>query len=149
MTRATLGFVYTPDFQHVLLIEKQRPAAHKGKLNGLGGKCETTEGGLECMSRELTEEAGINIPAAAWRAIGSLSWQEWQVEIFVATFHGPTTAAQSLTDDPITWYPVDQLPANIVSNLSWLIPLGIDYLTNDYPPQVVISYPDTPEKKAT
>ena len=39
----TLGFVFDRDLQHVLLIQKQRPAWQAGKFNGIGGKLEAGE----------------------------------------------------------------------------------------------------------
>jgi hypothetical protein len=59
MIRSTLGFIYSPQLDKVLLIQKQKPAFHKDKLNGLGGKCEGRENYRHCLSREVLEESEL------------------------------------------------------------------------------------------
>jgi 8-oxo-dGTP diphosphatase len=140
MTNSTLGFIYTPDFQKVLLITKHSPERHRGKLNGLGGKSEPGESGEECISREVSEEAGLNIPVQSWKKIGNLIWEEWQVEIYATVFSGSENNVQSLTEDEVAWYEVDHLPNNVITNLRWLIPLGIDCWTNEQVIQVDVKY---------
>jgi 8-oxo-dGTP pyrophosphatase MutT (NUDIX family) len=142
MIHSTLGFIYAPDFDQVLLIKKQRPAFHKDKLNGLGGKCEAEESGPDCVAREVEEECGLVIPAQDWKKVGVMSWEEWHVEIFVTIYQGEKKNAKTLTEDEVRWYPTHPLPLNVLTNLPWLIPLGIDYLTNDLPPTVEITYLD-------
>jgi ADP-ribose pyrophosphatase YjhB (NUDIX family) len=145
MIRSTLGFIYTPTFDQVLLIKKQRPTFHKDKLNGLGGKCEANEKAEECIAREVKEECGLVIPTQEWKKVGTMSWEEWHVEIFVTIYNGDLKNVQTLTEDEVQWYPTHPLPSNVLTNLPWLIPLGVDYLTNDLPPMVEIKYPE--EKK--
>jgi hypothetical protein len=49
-------------------------------------------------------------------------------------------SAQAQTDETIAWYLVQRLPLNVISNLRWLIPLAIDVMTKESPPQVSIRY---------
>lgn len=139
MIRSTLGFIYTPDLKQVLLIEKQKPFHHKGKLNGLGGKCEQNETYRSCLSREVYEESGLQIAQKDWLKIGVMSWQEWHVEIFAVT-HKPTQ--KKVNNPDVDWYSSKTVPTNVISNLDWLIPLGLDCLTNSEPPVVRIKYRD-------
>ena len=57
--RYVVSFIFSPDFERVWLIEKQRPAWQKGYLNGIGGKIEEGESAFHAAHRELHEEAGI------------------------------------------------------------------------------------------
>jgi 8-oxo-dGTP diphosphatase len=140
LIQSTLGFVFTPDYQQVLLIRKDKPAFHKNKLNGLGGKCEGNETAQECIRREVIEEAGIEIPANSWRTITTLTWKEWYVDVFAAIYSGKIDI--SLPED-VKWYPVRNLPDNIITNLMWLIPLCVDIFTNPHPPVVKeVTYPE-------
>lgn len=54
----SLGFLFSEDLKHVVLIRKVRPAFQKGKLNGIGGKIEPGENHLAAMIREFREETG-------------------------------------------------------------------------------------------
>lgn len=141
MIASTLGFIYTPDFSKVLLITKQKPVFHKDKINGLGGKCETGESSLDCIVREVKEEADILIESKHWIQIGSIHWTEWHVEVFAAIYTGIISNIKSLTECEVAWYDTKKLPKNIISNLSWLVPLGIDVLTEKTAPTIEIEYP--------
>ncbi len=71
---ATLGYLLSPDGQNVLLIHRNKRLndPHFGKYNGLGGKLEPNETIEECLAREFSEEAGIEIIAPELR--GTISW---------------------------------------------------------------------------
>lgn len=61
-----LGFAFfNPDF--VLLMNKSKPAWQAGRLNGVGGKIESTDCGPDgAMAREFKEETGLDIPRERW-----------------------------------------------------------------------------------
>lgn len=100
MERYCLGFVFAADGSRVLLIEKRRPAWQAGLMNGIGGKVEPNETPQEAMVRECQEEAGLNVPAAAWVSIGRLSDDEtFDVVVFGAV--GSVDQAVSRTDEPL------------------------------------------------
>ncbi|HEX7017953.1 MAG TPA: NUDIX domain-containing protein [Patescibacteria group bacterium] len=128
MIKTALGFIFTPDFKQVLLIGKNRPQWQVGKINGVGGKCEANESFEECISREVKEEANVLIPPAKWREIATLHWQEWEAKVLAAIWSGSVNEVKSLTDEKVAWFPVSQLPSNVMANLKWLIPLSIDAL---------------------
>jgi len=137
---STLGFIYTPDYKYVLLIQKQRPVFHAGKLNGLGGKQEEGESVRACISREVEEESTLRIDPESWQQMAVMSWLEWHVEVFAVVYNGDIEDIASLASEEVAWYPVNDLPKHVMSNLPWLIPLGIDVLTNSAPPTVKINY---------
>lgn len=124
---STLGFLFTPDFQKVLLIRKQKPAHHKGLLNGLGGKFEKDENALSCIVREVEEESGLHTQQNEWKKVGLMQWQEWHVEIFAAMYTGKQKLSEKFYD--VAWYSVKDLPADVLTNLPWLIPMCIDALS--------------------
>lgn len=139
---ATLGFLFTQDFAQVLLIHKKHPEWQAGKINGIGGKCEHGEGDEECISREVREETNLVVHTSQWKTVTALEWDVWQVTVFAAIYSGSTGDALSLTDEKVEWFPVAQLPKNVMSNLRWLIPLAVDQLTNEQPPVVeAVRYP--------
>lgn len=140
--RASLGFIFTPDFKQVLLIRKRHPEWQAGKVNGIGGKCEGDESTVECMARELKEEAGLDIAVTDWIFVTSLEWQQWYVETYSCVYGGDVHSIRTMTDEEVEWFPVTALPNNVISNLRWLIPLAIDQLTASAPPRVVaVQYP--------
>lgn len=63
-----LGFLTNPEANHVLLMEKHRPAWQAGRLNGIGGKPEGDEASVQAMERECLEETGLEV--ADWTAMG-------------------------------------------------------------------------------
>ena len=71
---ATLGYVFSPDRERVLLIHRDaRPAdPHFGKYNGLGGKLDPTEDVVAGFRREVREEAGIECDEL--HLAGTISW---------------------------------------------------------------------------
>lgn len=54
----TVCLLFTPDMEHILLVEKQK-TEYIGLLNGVGGKVEENETPEECARREIKEETGI------------------------------------------------------------------------------------------
>jgi 8-oxo-dGTP diphosphatase len=71
---ATLGYIFSPDGSHVLLVHRNRRPddAHFGKYNGLGGKLDPLEDVVSCMRREIKEESGLECAELGLR--GTISW---------------------------------------------------------------------------
>ena len=127
---STLGFVFSPDLKSVLLILKHKPEAHKGRFNALGGKLEIGESVLHCLTREIEEEAGLITKKHRWIKIGRMSWIDWVVEIFVYQLAPRefSSLKLDLDQDEVKWFPVNELPSNVITNLPWLIPMCLDRL---------------------
>lgn len=112
---ATLGYVLSPDRQHVLLVHRNARShdQHLGKYNGLGGKMERDEDIATCMRRELREEAGIEV--GAMRLRGTISWpgfgkqgEDWLGFIFLITeFSGEAPAANA--EGTLEWIEVARI----------------------------------------
>jgi 8-oxo-dGTP diphosphatase len=124
--RGTLGFIFTPDLDQVLLILKNRPAWAAAKFNGIGGKHEVGETDQACLSREVREETDLLIGESAWQTVAHIEWQEWDGAVLTTVWDGQPEAAQSLTDEPISWHKLSALPENCMPNLFWMIPLAKD-----------------------
>lgn len=122
MRKFTVGFLFTPDLEKVLLIHKIAPEWQKGKLNGLGGKIDKGEGGMTCFLREIEEESGIVLDKKKVRLMGSLKGVDWQVYVFGVIFHGKIFEAVTYEKEKIEWFDVNQLPAKCLPNLQWMIP---------------------------
>jgi 8-oxo-dGTP diphosphatase len=71
---ATLGYLFSPDGQRVLLIHRNRRPEdpHFGKYNGLGGKLDRDEDVVGGLRREIREEAGLECDKLA--LCGTISW---------------------------------------------------------------------------
>jgi 8-oxo-dGTP diphosphatase len=62
-----LGFAFSKDMNHVVLIEKLRPDWQKGCFNGVGGKIEPTDKKpVYAMIREFKEETGVDTNITHW-----------------------------------------------------------------------------------
>ena len=119
--QATLAFIFNKDLTKVLLITKQKPDQHKGLLNGLGGKLEANESHLDCVVREIEEEAGLKSKSKNWNKVGNITWIHWHVSVWTMVSR---IKVNDFPDDSVDWYPVNDLPDNIIENLKWLIPLS-------------------------
>jgi 8-oxo-dGTP pyrophosphatase MutT (NUDIX family) len=65
IVRYVCGFAMGPN--DVLLLTKAKPEWQRGKLNGVGGRVETSDAGLRAaMEREFLEETGVHVRAYNW-----------------------------------------------------------------------------------
>ena len=112
---ATLGYVLSPDGRQVLLVHRNaRPEdEHLGKYNGLGGKMEPEEDIVECMRREIREEAGIECLDLALR--GSINWpgfgkngEDWLGFVFLVTRFAGTPPASN-PEGTLEWVDLDRI----------------------------------------
>ncbi|MCB2181003.1 MAG: 8-oxo-dGTP diphosphatase [Desulfobulbaceae bacterium] len=112
---ATLGFILSPDRTHTLLVHRnaREEDLHLGKFNGLGGKMRSNESIVDCMRREIREEAGIECLEIRLR--GTVNWTEfgkngedWLGFIFrIDRFSG--TPFSENPEGPLDWHPIDSL----------------------------------------
>ncbi len=136
----TLGFVFNSTLSQVLLIHKHRPAWQAGRVNGVGGKLEPGETPLEGIRREVREESALDIPAGDWLPVAEMRADGWRVHVFAARYSGDPAAARSQTDEPVRWVPVGALPPDVISNLTWLIPLCLDRMQHGTPRACLAEY---------
>lgn len=124
MKHYVAGFLFSSDFERVVLIEKQKPDWQKGLLNGVGGKIEPGETPEEAMRREFMEETGMDVED--WTEYTTLGGEGWRVHFFYGI--GNVEAAVTLTDELVLVRRVDDLWAlPVIQNLQWLIPMAITF----------------------
>jgi 8-oxo-dGTP diphosphatase len=117
MKKFVIGFLFDGN-GNVALIEKNRPDWAKGRLNGVGGHIEKGETPLQAIAREFYEEAG---PKISWRQFCLLKGEGYQHYRFTSR---DKAEISSKTDEHVGWYPINKLPANVIPNLLWLIPMA-------------------------
>ena len=118
------GFLFSPTWERVLLIRKEKPAWQKNRLNGIGGKIEPGETALEAMTREFEEETGLAIPNT-WEAFEIISGDDFIVNFFF-TRSAFISDAISTTDEKVEEYLVTEIPYDqCIDNLRWLIPKAL------------------------
>jgi len=125
--RYTIGIYFDSSLKKVALILKRRPEWQVGNYNFPGGHIEENENGYACVIREFKEECDINTITSDWRYIGIIKGDDYTVEIFTALHglkHGNLT---TITDELVTWVNINEIPNNIVPNVSWLLPFAINY----------------------
>ena len=111
----TLGYILSPDQKQVLLVHRtaNQDDDHLGKYNGLGGKMDPTEDVYTCMTREIKEEAGIDVTEMSLR--GTMNWtcfgpkgENWLGFIFLITaFEG--TPFEKSPEGPLEWVDIDKM----------------------------------------
>lgn len=112
---ATLGYVMSADQRETLLVYRsgRKGDHHAGKYNGLGGKMEPRESILQCLCRELQEEAGIICEQAVLR--GTVNWtgfgpngEDWFGFIYRIDHYRGIPFSRN-DEGELLWHPVDQL----------------------------------------
>lgn len=119
------GFLFSPTWDRVLLIRKEKPAWQKGRLNGVGGKIEDGETPLAAIVREFHEETGLNISPSCWKEFETIAGDDFVVHFFFAR-SAFISDAISTTDEKVEEYLVKGVPYDeCIDNLRWIIPLAI------------------------
>lgn len=127
MKEFVVGFLFSPDNKHVLLIKKNRPDWQKGLLNGISGHVEPGESARNAMIREFFEEAGVVVKD--WKQFCELaeSTGNWRVTFYLSNCEKAWNEVRTQTDEVIFKLEVDNLDGyKMVKNLNWLIPLAMD-----------------------
>jgi 8-oxo-dGTP diphosphatase len=126
MTRYVAGLSFSSTTNIVALIRKNKPEWQKGKLNAIGGKIEEGETPEEAMIREFKEETSVTVNS--WREFLVLLGFGYEVHFFVTEL--PDTTMLNLwpgaEDEIVDVYDYNNLPADVVTNLRWIIPMAID-----------------------
>jgi 8-oxo-dGTP diphosphatase len=126
MQSYVVGFAFSNDADHILLVRKLRPEWQKGALNGIGGKIEGGEVPMEAMHRECMEEAGLRL---AWQHRGVMSGvngdgKPFECHIFYA-YSDTVWDFEQKEDEPLGIYGTDDLgEETLIRNLRFLIPFG-------------------------
>lgn len=120
-----LALLFTTDGKRVALMRRTRPAWQAGRINALGGKLGAQESARDGASREVREEAGVEIPADAWEEM--LIWDDPMYRLHVVrAFDDGAEAVRTMEDQEVFLADSARLPAEVIDNLRWLVPLALD-----------------------
>ncbi len=120
MKHYVLGFVFNKEHDKVLLVQKNKPEWMKGRWNGIGGKIEAGESSMDAMQREGHEETHFRF---LWCKGGVFICPGGTVFVFYAYYNALEIPFQQVEGEPLMVFPIDALPADIMRNLRYLIPL--------------------------
>jgi len=135
--RYVCGFLFD-SHRRVLLVRKTRgPVAVVGRWNGIGGRIERGESGLEAMRREFVEGTGIGIER--WEGVLQLSGMNagrfWSVQFYRAWVEEMPAAIRSTNDvgEELGAWDVKTIVrielsevGGVVRNLQWIVPMLLD-----------------------
>jgi 8-oxo-dGTP diphosphatase len=134
MIQYVLGYVFDKDRNRalrVLLLQKNRPEWMAGKYNGIGGKIEPNESAIAAMRRECFEECGLKIDHKDWTPLVQIISGRAYIHVFTALVDS-LGQAQSVTDEPVWPFYLDQLPKETIDNVRWMVPMAALVHTGGY-----------------
>ena len=104
-------------------MRRTRPAWQAGRVNALGGKLREGELPHDAARREVREESGVDV--AEWAEV--LVWEDPEYRMHVMRAVSELArGARTMEDQEVFLTEVDTLPANVIDNLRWLVPLALD-----------------------
>lgn len=113
---AVLIYVLSPCLEKVLLVHRNKRESDDqlGFYNGLGGKLEAGETLIECMQRELLEEAAI-IPTL-YELKGIIHWEgfgkereSWLGHVYLVSSYQGTPLRENV-EGTLAFHSIDSLP---------------------------------------
>jgi 8-oxo-dGTP diphosphatase len=126
MNNYVTGLMFSKDRTRIVLLTKLNPEWQRGQLNGIGGKIEPQEAAVDAMCREFFEETGVQTTQAQWQHCAVMTHRDTYHVNFFVTFDDQAFAAKTIEKEVVGVYDVAALPANLIRNLRWLIPLVLD-----------------------
>lgn len=140
MKKYTVGFIFDKELEKVLLVHKTAPEWQVGLINGVGGKMEEGESGIDCIVREIKEETNLDVEKDSVHFVGALTEPLAYVEVFGYIYEGELFEAYVFEKEKIEWFAVKDLPKNMITNLNWLIPLTLEKLKEQKIEKFTINY---------
>ena len=118
-----LALLFTPERDAVVLMHKTRPAWQAGRVNALGGKLHPGESPGDAARREVREEAAVDV--SEWEEF--LVWDDPVYRMHALRAFDPAArSARTAEDQEVFLAGTAALPAALIDNLRWLIPLALD-----------------------
>lgn len=133
MTHYVLGFLFSSDLQHVILIRKSKPVWQHGLLNGVGGHVEAGEFPNRAMSREFYEETGGEVDR--WFQFSTLRSNDWKVDCFYSvadpgdgTLDELAWGNNDAAIEPFCQVDVNDLHSrdDLIPNIPWLVHAALE-----------------------
>lgn len=121
------GFLFSPDFKEVVLINKIKPVWQKNLLNGVGGKVEETDIDVHAaMEREFQEETGVHIPSSDWVQFCKIVGKEYKINFFYTSSY-KFRYVKTMEEEIVELVSLSDIyHRKVIHNLRWLIPLALD-----------------------
>ena len=120
-----LALLFTADKRAVVLMRRTRPAWQAGRANALGGRLLGGESPGSAARREVREECGVDVAEGEWVEV--LVWEDAEYRMHVVrAMNDRAREARTMEDQEVFLADVDALPANVIDNLRWLVPLALD-----------------------
>lgn len=103
--------IYVFDGNKILLGSKKYGKA-KGKLNGYGGKIESTDGSIkDAALRELKEETGLEVDRIEIHGVLNMGWGDDKgTKIFLFRAYGLKNNPKESKEMSVRWFDVDRVP---------------------------------------
>lgn len=118
-----LALLFTANRRQVVLMRRTRPVWQAGRVNALGGRIKEGEKSSDAARREAREECGVDV--AEWREV--LVWEDAEYRMHVLSAVSElASGARTMEDQEVFLADVAALPANVIDNLRWLVPLTLD-----------------------
>lgn len=146
----SLGFVFSPELDHVVLLKKAR-SLHIGLWNGVGGGLENKETYESSMVRECVEESGLQTEKIDWKRAAKLTGVNWSVGVFAFRIqdkkiqhieHADLSKVDLIPPDKAVYVPMSAISTlNLAPYTAALIHLCLEKLKNpNFVPVVVQTY---------
>jgi 8-oxo-dGTP diphosphatase len=120
-----LALLFTADGKRVVLMRRTKPAWQSGRVNALGGRLVGAESPGEAARREVREECGVDVEVEEWSEV--LVWDDAEYRMYVTrAISDRAREARTMEDQEVFLADVNALPANVIDNLRWLVPLALD-----------------------
>lgn len=123
--RYVAGLMFSESKLNVALVLKNRPKWQAGLFNAIGGKIEDGEDPAAAMVREFKEETGVETNVSDWEFHLELDGEGFNV-VFFKAFTDKVYDVRTVETETIHLVKSYQLPANIIQNLRWIVPLALD-----------------------
>lgn len=152
-----LILVFCPEFENVLLIERTKDDWQKGMLNGLGGKIDKNEKPFDAVLRELKEEYyyedskdlivisnfGVMQERGMFGNIYAYACIDKNYHNNYTKFCEQLYEGRIEVEGKVRSYDIKTILTDVaykkkvLSNITWMIPMAIDYISinkrsNDY-----------------
>lgn len=122
MKHYVLGFIFNETKDRVLLVKKKRPIWQAGRWNGIGGKIEDDdESPIFAMNREGHEETNYR----CFDFVHCITFVCPGGTVYVYKGNSGVNGIpfKQVEDERLKVWSLNELPANIDSDLRWIIPV--------------------------
>lgn len=125
----TIGLAFSENGDEIVLIRKNRPAQHAGKLNGPGGEIKQTDASIfAAQVREFEEETYVENKAEDWFFLQPIPALHGGHVAVLCAFDDKFLAARTRTDEEVMILKVEKAFArtDLMPDLDYLMQKALD-----------------------